>query len=146
MIALLLAACLHPVPPVLPPAQPVREVPPRDGFVVEPGGCEGDGVSPGWVADCSGVAISLAGSDYVELVEADLVLARRYLEEVQALATLERAHVERTHAETWERARVAERDARMLRTVVPLAFGGGLVLGGATAIGVLAAADGALSR
>ena len=137
----LLAACLHPVPPVFSAAPARLDVPARDGYRDEPGGCPGVVVEPGWVADCSGIAISLAGSEYVELLEADLALARVYLAESQALAALERAHVERAHAETWTRARVAERDARVLRLAVPVAFAGGLVLGGAAAIGVLAAAE-----
>jgi hypothetical protein len=103
-------------------------------------------VRPGWVADCHGVAISLADSDYVRLLEADLTLARVYLRETQDAATLDRQHAEREWALAWERARVAERDGRLLRLAVPVGFVGGLVLGGAAAIGVLASADGALGR
>lgn len=135
MLVILLLACVHPIPPVLPPAPARLELPTRDGYQVEPGGCRAEEVSPGWVADCSGVVVSLAGSEYVEILEADLALARVYLAESQALAALERAHVERVHAETWERARLAERDARLLRAVVPWAFAGGLVLGGAVVVG-----------
>lgn len=140
MITLLLA-CVHPVPPALPPARERLEVPARAPYVDAPGDCSAVDVRPGWVADCSGIAISDAASEHVDGIEADLALARTYLAEVQALAALERAHVERVNAETWKRAQVAERDARVLRAVVPLAFGGGLVLGAGVAIGVLAAAE-----
>lgn len=141
MIALLLA-CVHPVPPVLPPAVERLEVPARPAYVDAPGDCSAVDVRPGWVADCSGIAISDAATEHVGFLEEDLAVARLYLAEVQALAALERAHFERVNAEIWTRAQVAERDARVLRAVVPLAFGGGLMIGAGVAVGVLAAADG----
>lgn len=138
----LLLACVHPVPPPLYPAplEPLDLPEPRR-VVDAPGDCHGTAIRPGWVADCIGIAESLPGVEHIELVEADLRLVVVELAEERAMRELERTHAERLHAEAWQRARVAERDARLLRTVVPFAFGGGLVLGGAAAIGVLAASE-----
>jgi hypothetical protein len=136
MIALLLA-CVHAPPALYPEPLPRLELPAERPVVVEPGGCDALAVRPGWVADCTGVAISLADSDYVRLLEADLTLARVYLRETQDAAALDRQHAEREWALAWERARVAEREERWLRA----AFPAGVAVGALFAIGVLWAGD-----
>lgn len=142
MIAILLA-CVHPAPPTLYPSplEPLDLPEPRR-VVDAPGDCHGTAIRPGWVADCVGIAESLPGVEHIELVEADLRLVATELVEERAMRELERTHAEQAHAEAWQRARIAEQDARGLRLAVPVAF----VLGSAAAIGVLAAADGVVGR
>lgn len=129
---LLLAACVHrPPPPLLPDPPGLPDVTLRPRPTSPEGACRGEPVDPGVPVDCYGLAISVESSEWVELLEADVVrLGARLLEERdgrlsdRALHEDERLRLHRTVAEL-------EAEARAARIAVPLAaLGGGLAVGG----------------
>lgn len=122
---ILLLACAHRPLYVEPPA---LQIPPQRSTVATPGDCRGEYVDPGIALDCTGIAISVAQSELVELLEGDLRLVTTRLVDERAARLQDRALAERLDA---ERIR-AEREAAVGRWAVPVAFvGGGLVVAGA---------------
>lgn len=153
-VLLILLACIHREPAPL--FAPIRRVdlPQPIEPIARPEDCEsadvlhGDPLSwaPAGVATCDGQLVSPSLALELTQVRDLYPLAVEGLRACEDAADLRRAVYEDRLTDERAARRWAEREATGLRLAVPVALVGGVVLGGAAAIGVLAAADGVVGR